>query len=461
MNHKKWYTGTLLPKFSRLLSVSALLLGTCLAWGQPAAVPSPGLAVGQTVPDVLLPALERHPRPTARLSEFRGKLLILDFWATWCAPCVAAVPKLDSLQQQYAGRVQILPVTYQSGKEVTTFLERLQRQKKMQFTLPQVVSDTVLHRLFPHQALPHYVWIDAQGTVRAITEGKDVTAAHIEALLRGEPLAVRQKAEVLRRPYDPSRPALLTALDTTGGNLLYGSVLTGLREELPFRWDQSVATAQAVPVRKITALNLPLPMLYQAAFSEGRRSFRWNRTDLEVQDRAALYTTLTGQDYLDWLRAGRGFCYELVVPPALADSAWRLMQQDLHRLFPQYQAYVEKRPRPCLVLERNTSRDKLKSRGGPRVVSLDRTGGTLRAVPLAVLVRELNSKGVGALVAPVVNRTDYPGLVDLTLEADLTRVESVNAALRPYGLQLRAATQDLDILVIRDRPVPTAPLPGR
>lgn len=46
------------------------------------------LSIGDTVPDLLFDNLLNHSAPTVRLSGFRGKLVILDFWATWCTACL-------------------------------------------------------------------------------------------------------------------------------------------------------------------------------------------------------------------------------------------------------------------------------------------------------------------------------------------------------------------------------------
>ena len=81
------------------------------------------LAVGETAPDWKLADAEGRSH---ELSEYRGKLVVLDFWATWCVPCLRAMPEMQRLHEKYRGRnVLILgvnsweqsnPAAYMRGK---------------------------------------------------------------------------------------------------------------------------------------------------------------------------------------------------------------------------------------------------------------------------------------------------------------------------------------------------------
>jgi thiol-disulfide isomerase/thioredoxin len=64
-------------------------------------------------------------RPQA-LARWKGKLLVLNFWATWCAPCVAEMPDLEKAQREYAGRnVAIVGVGTEEPARVREFRDRI------------------------------------------------------------------------------------------------------------------------------------------------------------------------------------------------------------------------------------------------------------------------------------------------------------------------------------------------
>lgn len=61
--------------------------------------------------------------------KFKGKILVVDFWATWCVPCIAEVPKYNKLQQKYADQgVEVIGVALASGdaKDIKPFVSKHQ-----------------------------------------------------------------------------------------------------------------------------------------------------------------------------------------------------------------------------------------------------------------------------------------------------------------------------------------------
>ena len=93
--------------------------------------------------------------------------LVLDFWATWCGPCRAELPHLETLSRKYAGRVAFYGVNSSDTPEVTAAYA-----KQNHLTFP-MLSDADHHVAFLYGAdsIPLLVVIDTHGKVRAVTDG--------------------------------------------------------------------------------------------------------------------------------------------------------------------------------------------------------------------------------------------------------------------------------------------------
>lgn len=167
----------------RYLSIALLFLAFG-GYGQNKAyeITGQGLRVGDTVPlDHRLEVIN-HATPTVTLQEFEGKLVILDFWATWCRPCIASFPKLDTLQHEFMGELQIIPVAYEPLDKVSYSLSKVYPNYPKS-AMPFVYADNYLRRLFPHQVLPHYVWLSPSGIVLSVTGGEEVNVTTIKMVL--------------------------------------------------------------------------------------------------------------------------------------------------------------------------------------------------------------------------------------------------------------------------------------
>jgi len=159
------------------------------------------LTVGDKVPDIEFAHVINYKHSTARLSDFKGKLIILDFWASWCTTCVKGFPHSDSLQKHFKGRLQIILVNPKGNgdslKQVTRVLGQFQKLTGVRMRMPVVLLDTVASAYFIFNEIPHCVWIK-DGRVLAISDGEAVTAANIEAFLNGRDPGIPIKKDDLR-----------------------------------------------------------------------------------------------------------------------------------------------------------------------------------------------------------------------------------------------------------------------
>ncbi len=94
------YIGVML-KAQTLAMIFALFISAPFSAQQPTAPPQPTPAQ-QAAPALKLHDLKGTPH---LLEDYRGKPVLLNFWATWCVPCAAEMPLLNEMQKQYQGRV--------------------------------------------------------------------------------------------------------------------------------------------------------------------------------------------------------------------------------------------------------------------------------------------------------------------------------------------------------------------
>ncbi|MCZ0755729.1 TlpA family protein disulfide reductase [Anoxybacillus sp. J5B_2022] len=120
-----------------------------------------GLSVGDTAPDFVLKTLNDEQ---IRLSQLRGKPVIINFWATWCPPCQREMPDLEKFYNDYKQHVEFLSVnlTSQDSREkVAPFLQQYG------ITFP-VVLDTKgkILKLYNIQTIPTTYILDKNGVIR-------------------------------------------------------------------------------------------------------------------------------------------------------------------------------------------------------------------------------------------------------------------------------------------------------
>ena len=435
-----------------LLSVMALLCLNFCVYGQAnkaVDVTAKGIQIGQPVPDVAINNIHHYKTTTAKISDFKGKLLILDFWATWCSPCVAMIPKMDSLQKAFGDKLQFLSVTYQSGKEVLPFLEKLEKQQKKHYNLPVVTDSKELHLLFPHTTLPHYVWIDGNGKVVAITGQEEVNIENIDRFF-AHGLAMHTKKD-MKIAYIPSKPLLFNGNGGTIEKLLYHTMLTGYLDGLEQSF--SVTAMQDTSGRKLTCKNLGILKLFALAHGGDQYYFGRNRIE-EHTTQQHVYRSgknLTGNALTDWMANGHAFSYEAKLPPGSGELIFEVMKRDIALNFPTFIVEVQRKIKKCWVLELTSGHDKIKTRGAGMLNRFSPMGCKVVNSSLPLFLSRLERLYLQK-THPLVDATGYAHNVDIELATNLADIALINTELAKYDLRLTEKDWPTEILVVKDNP---------
>jgi thiol-disulfide isomerase/thioredoxin len=151
------------------------------------ASPPPAAQGGGATPNVTFYTLDGKP---FTLASLKGRVVVLDFWASWCAPCRKSFPFLDGLQKRHAGEgLQVVGLTREEDDDaVNGFLASV----PVEFTVARDTSQSA-GETFAIVAMPTTLLIGRDGMVAARFEGGDATVhdkieSAVAKLLAGETL---------------------------------------------------------------------------------------------------------------------------------------------------------------------------------------------------------------------------------------------------------------------------------
>ncbi len=147
------------------IMASLLALPPAMAATAPAKAPTK-LKVGDVAPQFSRRDLQGQ---IFDLKAQRGKLVLIDFWASWCPPCIIAIPHLGKLQKQYGGRgFQVVGISMDDSVDTTR-----ETMQDIAFQYPVVLGDARFGNLYGGVlGLPLQMLVGADGRILAIWSGE-------------------------------------------------------------------------------------------------------------------------------------------------------------------------------------------------------------------------------------------------------------------------------------------------
>jgi thiol-disulfide isomerase/thioredoxin len=367
---------------------------------------------GQAAPPLHLVKLLQAPADAPRtLDKLKGKAVVLEFWGTWCAPCVAAFPHLNELVKATEGEpVVFLAVTDEPADHVAAFLA-----KKPLAAWVGIDDKGATTAAYGVRSWPTTVLIDPDGVVQGVTDPGSLTAALVKDLARRRPLTLKEA----------DLPKLRT--DKGGGlDLGQADFLVYLGPPNDLLGDPTLGPYES------RSRSCPARVLLHSCYAG--EAGGWEKSPRVLIECAV---------------PDRDFGYAVRVPRGSGVSQFALLRQALESALGfRTRGDREQRDQDVLVLRHVGPAAPAKAGGNPAL------GGRVMYPPNAVVGEGAALKYLAAWVEgqtkkPVLDETGLAGEYDWRVKATSFDLDGLNAALKKLGLVLTPERRKVEYIVVR------------
>lgn len=397
-----------------VLAVLCLNFGT---QGQDKNTTSIPLKAGDALPAELLNKTleltdQRGKRAALKLADAKDRLVILDFWASWCGPCLISLKKLDGLQDEFKEKLLVIPSTYEGADTARASLIK----KEVRLFSVFGKSNGILKNYFPHRFVPHQVWIK-DGMVKAITAHYDTNEANIRAAIAGGSIKIKAKEDITN--YSFTTPLTEYARQKSvkvNTRLTVTPYIEGLGSDSGNSTEDSVHT--------VYFYNQPVLSMYKQALD-----IDFNRI-VPAMKNAGQFTdqTIAVQE--------RFYCFQLLIPKEEDKTMQEKITQALDMSF-GLKGTMQKRKMDCYVIRK----------GDRKKTGVTTPPKQRQAMKMRNLVKLLNMAEVWTTGQPIIlNESGYEGEISFARPyTKLRDIPLLRQALSEAGLLLEKEKRELQM----------------
>jgi uncharacterized protein (TIGR03435 family) len=388
------------PTMNRLTPLFAPLAFLMLA-AQPAQAQQ-ALQIGEAAPTLSVEQYLQAPEGEKSWQSLQGKAVILEFWATWCAPCIAQIPHLNELVNEFEDEpVRFISITDENEETVTPFL-----QDRPMSGWIGLDTDRSMFESYDVVGIPKTVLVYPNGELAAVTRAEKIDEQTIRSLIEREDLPQESSeqdgaAEKQSDAQDDEESALLEAVvkPIEGGKPIY-SLGSRLLDAESIRLEDALRIAHDINRTRISG---PASILNQ-----------WLRVKVTVP-------------------AGRDSLFR----PTLRQVLSSALYINAHREKSLVDALVLTAPEDETGLRVSESGSYRYSSGEGTLAGSHATVDNLADLLESILER------------PVINETRLDGRYDWTVEFDEENPESVVPAIEEkLNLRLTPEEREVEVLVV-------------
>lgn len=414
-------------------------------------------AVGMPMPDdFVLRNISYFNKTEARISDFRGKWLVLDFWTLHCGTCIASFPRINEEARIFEGKVQFMlvgaPLSYDPRGSIEKTYDAIRRRNGL--GLP-CAFDSLLFKRYDLFNVPYIIVINPDGIVHAITTYID--SASLAGLLRGESPSLRRAFRAHEAKgyieFDNSKPFLVNGNGGADSDFAYRSLIKKCGLELKKDYREKVEDSTEL----FQAIRIGVEDLFKFAYIGQLRwamlspedsaltAEIWPHPLLKIKDLAVFKS--------DPELGVNTYCYSLKVPRSKATRRYlmKVMQDDLEHYFGYKGEFVEMEM-PCLKLVvKDVNKLHIWTVG-------DTSTSHVIEYPLKQYWANMSIRVLMQQLGEISESEDLPLIDDTGLRSGLNLLidcywedpKDVKRALNYNGLDLIHSTKKMKVLVIKE-----------
>lgn len=425
----------------KILRLAVLFLIPIVSYSQRGKV----LSVGDNMPLLKFTHIYNSSVKSISLSDYKGKLVIIDFWNRWCGTCIEAFPKMEALQNEFGDKIKILLVTDDKDDLLLKLFKKVKQP-----SLPIISEDSVLNRMFPHTTVPHHVWVNPDGRVQFITDAYNATSKNISKVLNKIDFKLRLKREAIdadehadllkegngrMQKFITSYSVAMTKLTDIIDATYYGYIKDTINHACSFKF-----------------VNLPLLDLYKIAYSgsvglnKEKEFERNNRVQFRIPGGDLWFTYPNDTDSIPSWEDRNIVSYEAKWKTSNDSLAFEYLQKDANRFFP-FTIGVENTEVDCYILKTINNLSETKSVSKEKSLKYTDTSYSIKNMQSSVLVSTLNGVDLFKKL-PVIDETNSQSKIDVYLSYPFKDIGVLKNELLKNGLLLEEGRRKMRMLVI-------------
>lgn len=384
----------------------------------------PVLSTGSPFPDMVIANISNAPVKEVYLNKEKGnKFYILNFWGTWCSPCIPEMDSLAKLQKQFAGKIQVIAISDDNEDRKKKYLQN----KPTPVWLATDTSYT-LYNMLQLASVGQSIIVNPAKKIVAMVRTDSINAQLLTKILRGDTVTMSagiKEVAIARATDEFGVDSLMTHSFSIRG------YKQGQRSMGKLYWDHPVYGN-----RRASWFNVSIGLLYRSAYaikSYGKQEFyEGGVTEADVNSH--------GKENKNAL-----YCVDILVPPGSEDSLFILLRQYLNDHLP-VKARPEKKTIPVYVLKQKpgASVTIIPSQATTSMMGFSGTGYTGTKVLVKDFAADYLSNELGL---PVVDETGLTGYYDIKTDVEQRDFAGIVKSIAALGLVVEKTEREMPVIV--------------